>query len=162
MLVKNSGRRLQSLAVAACVALAAAHTATAQTAISIGNTQALAFGKFAAGGGGSVTITTDGARSAAGGVLLLSASGGTAARFSVSGDPNLTYAIGLPADGTATLSNDTGQSMSLSGFSSTPGLTGQLDAGGNQTVSVGATLNVNSSQPASAYSGSFAVSVDYN
>lgn len=130
--------------------------------ISIVNTDALAFGKFAAGSGGTVLVSTSGARSASGGVVLLSSSAGAAARFQVSGDPNLTYAITLPADGEVALANGSGQSMALSNFASSPAGTGQLDASGKQMLSVGARLQVGANQPRGDYSGSFVVYVDYN
>jgi hypothetical protein len=130
--------------------------------IAITNTESLAFGKFAAGAGGSVVVATAGTRSATGGVVLLSSGPGAAARFDVSGDASLTYAITLPADGTISLSNGSGQSMSLTDFTSTPASPGLLDSLGRQTISVGARLNVGASQPSGNYSGNFIVYVDYN
>jgi len=130
--------------------------------ITISNTEPLAFGKFAAGTGGSVLVSTSGARSATGGVVLLSSDPGASARFEVAGDANLTYAITLPANGSASLSNGGGQSMSLTDFASSPASTGLLSALGRQTVSVGARLNVGPNQQSGSYSGSFIVYVDYN
>jgi hypothetical protein len=49
----------------------------------------------------------------------------------------------------------------LSNFSSSPSV-GQLSAGGTQTLAVGATLTVGSSQATGSYSGSFDVTVNYN
>lgn len=145
------------------IALALVLSCIAQgAAISLNNTQALAFGAFVAGNGGSVVIAPSGARSAGGGVVLVSSNAGAAAQFSVSGDPNFTYAITLPADGTVALSDGAGHSMNASNFTSSPSLTGQLSGAGNQQLSVGATLNVGNNQPTGAYSGSFIVTVDYN
>lgn len=159
-------RRVAVLSILACGALAGQHASavhqTPVTAISISNTQALAFGKFAAGSGGSVTIAPSGARSAMGGVALLSSSGGSAAQFTVSGDANFTYSISLPANGTVFLTNGGGQTMSLNNFSSSPGTVGQLSVMGNQTLSVGAALNVGNNQATGAYSGSFDVIVNYD
>lgn len=129
--------------------------------ITIVNTQALAFGSFAAGSGGSVTVSAAGVRSAGGGVVLLSAGAGSGASFSVTGDPNLTYAITLPANGVAALSSGA-NSMALTAFTSSPASTGVLSAGGSQTLSVGATLGVGGNQAAGNYSGSFNVIVNYN
>ncbi len=159
-LVKRPWRRFWALAVAVCAVLAA-HTAGALNPIAISNTQALAFGKFAAGSGGSVTISPNGARSASGGVALVSSGGGAAAQFSVSGDANLTYAITLPANGTVALANGT-QTMAVNNFSSSPSGTGQLGSTGSQTLTVGATLGVGANQVTGSYSGSFDVFVDYN
>lgn len=150
----------------ACAALAGQDAAavhqTPITTISISNTQALAFGKFAAGSGGSVTVSPSGARSATGGAVLLSSSSGSAAQFTVSGDANFTYSISLPANGTVSLTNGGGQAISLNNFSSTPDAAGQLSAVGSQTLSIGATLNVGNNQAAGAYSGSFDVMVSYD
>lgn len=148
--------RWPALLLSVCVPLVAA------APITISNTEPLAFGKFAAGTGGSVLVGTTGARSATGGVVLLSSGSGAAARFTVSGDADLTYAITLPANGTASLSNGSGQSMSLSDFTSNPASAGLLGALGQQPLSVGARLNVGAGQPSGSYSGSFIVYVDYN
>lgn len=145
------------------VALALIASCIAQgAAISLSNTQALAFGAFVAGTGGSVVIAPSGARSASGGVVLVSSNTGAAAQFSVSGDPNLTYSITLPVNGSVTLSDGAGNSMSLSNFTSSPSGMGQLSGAGTQQLSVGATLTVGNNQPTGAYSGSFAVTVNYN
>lgn len=130
--------------------------------ISLMNTQALAFGGFVAGSGGSIVIAPSGARSASGGVVLVASRPGAAARFSVSGDPNLTYAISLPLNGTVTLGDGAGNSMNVNNFTSSPNGTGQLSGAGSQQLAVGATLAVGNNQPTGAYSGSFIVSVDYN
>ena len=65
--------------------------------ITITTNQSMAFGRFAAGAGGSITVSTAGARSASG-VVLISSSSGQAARFTIGGDANATYAITLPVD----------------------------------------------------------------
>lgn len=53
--------------------------------------------------------------------------------------------------------------MWLTNFTSQPsGAGGQLDGGGVQVLSVGATLEVGSSQTSGDYSGSFSVIVNYN
>lgn len=133
-------------------------------AITIVNTQALAFGSFSAGSGGGVTVSPGGMRSAGGGVVLLSSGAGTAAQFSVTGDPSVTYSITLPANGGVSLTSGA-NSMALNNFTSTPSAstpsTGLLSAGGSQTLSVGATLSVGSNQASGSYSGSFDVTVNY-
>lgn len=145
-------------------ASAVAPSSWAVLPIGIVNTQALAFGSFAAGSGGSVTVSPAGVRSAGGGVVLLSAGAGAAAQFSVTGDPNLTYSITLPANGVVSLTSG-GNSMAINNFTSNPvatsASTGLLSAGGSQTLSVGATLSVGSNQPSGNYSGSFDVIVNY-
>jgi hypothetical protein len=129
--------------------------------IGVMNTQALSFGKFSAGTGGTITLNPSGTRNASGGVALLASDSGAPAQFIVSGDPSMTFAISLPADGTVALTSGT-HNMSITAFLSSPSGIGQLSAGGTQTISVGATLNVGGNQSVGNYSGSFDVMVDYN
>lgn len=95
--------------------------------------------------------------------MLVSAGGGSAAQFTVSGDPSASYSISLPTNGTVALVNGGGQGMAVNGFSSSPNAAGQLSpVGGTQTIAVGATPSVGANQPPGSYSASFNVSVDYN
>lgn len=142
-----------------CAATAASVSWAADIAIS--NTQALAFGKFVAGSGGAVIVSAAGVRSASGGVVLVPSGAGAVARFVVSGNPNVTYAITLPADGVVSLASGA-NTMTLNTFTSSPGGTGTLSGAGTQTLSVGATLAVGSNQAVGSYSGSFDVTVIYN
>ncbi len=83
------------------------------------------------------------------------------ATFTVGGEPNATYAISLPDDGTVTLTG-AGDPMAVTGFTSNPDRTGTLSGGGLETLYVGATLNVGASQAAGEYTGTFDVTVTYN
>ena len=83
----------------------------------------------------------------------------TAAVFEVSGNGNAIYIITLPASATVTSGAN---SMTVDKFKSNPLGTGTLDATGNDSFTVGATLNVGASQVAGTYTGTFSVSVDYN
>lgn len=141
----------------ACVA-AATSVSWAQTVTA---TQALAFGSFAAGTGGTVSISAVGMRSHVGSVILLSSGSGSAGLFSVSGTPNATYAISLPANGVVSLASSA-NSMAVNNFTSSPNLSGALSVGGTQMLSVGATLGVGNSQASGSYIGSFDVTVNYN
>lgn len=152
---------IRLLRVLAWASLATASSAWAAE-ISVGNTEPLSFGKFAAGSGGSVLITASGARSTTGGVALLSSGPGAPARFELTGDPNTAYSVTLPANGAVSLTSSGGQSMSLSDFSVSPGATGQFSALGRGSLTVGARLNVNPQQPSGNYSGDFVLYVDYN
>jgi hypothetical protein len=134
-------------------------TAKVVTPITVSNTAALAFGSFSAGSGGTILIGTDGARSKTAGVVLLNSSTGAAAAFAVNGENNTTYTISLPT--TVSVSDGT-NTMSLGSFVSNPSGTGTLSGSGAQTINVGATLTVASSQAAGNYTGSFNVSVEYN
>lgn len=155
---------MKNLRAGILLAMACAATAASVSwgaVIAISNTGALAFGKFVAGSGGSVTVSANGVRSTSGGVMLVPSGAGAAAQFAVSGDPNLTYSISLPADGLGALASGA-NSMAVNTFTSSPSLTGTLSAGGTDTVSVGATLSVGSNQAIGNYSGSFNVTVNYN
>lgn len=147
----------------ACVLGCALIAAPASWALVIGisNTQELSFGRFVAASGGSVVLSPGGARSATGAVELIASGPGTPAQYVVSGDPNLTYAISLPADGTVALTSGA-NTMPVNSFTSSPGLTGTLGGGGTQALAVGATLSVGSAQAGGTYSGSFDVTVIYN
>lgn len=143
--------------VASCVVYAQG----AENALSLLNTRGIAFGAFAAGTGGGVVISPAGSRSATGGVVLIAISEGEAAQFTISGDPDFTYSISLPSDGTVALDDGAGHSMEITGFTSHPALTGQLSGGGSQALAIGATLNVGAHQPAGNYAGDFPVTVNY-
>ena len=150
---------------AACFAsawLLATGTAGAASNISWSSSQALGFGKFAAGSGGSVTITPAGSRSATGTVVLLSSGPGSAASFSLTGTPNfLAFSITLPANGTVALTRAGGGTMALTQFTSTPSGTGALNASGQQTINVGATLTVGSGAAQGRYTGTFEIFLNY-
>lgn len=149
------------LFILACTLVPTAYSRAAD--ISISNTQALAFGKFVAGSGGSVIINASGARSATGGVFLVASGGGAVAQFSITGDPNATYAVTLPADDVVTLTiAGGGSTMAVNSFVSNPASTGTLDGGGAQTLKVGATLTVGADQAVGNYSVTFDVIVVYN
>jgi hypothetical protein len=150
---------------AACVAafcLIALEAVSAANSITWNPTQALGFGKFAAGSGGSVTISPTGARSSTGGVALLSSGPGSAAQFSLTGTPSLAYSITLPTNGTVALSRAQGGSMAVTQFTSTPSATGQLNASGLQVIYIGATLNVSAGAVPGSYTGTFELMLDYN
>lgn len=144
------------LATALAACLLGAPAAQAQT---ITNTGDLSFGSFVAGTGGAVVMGFNDARSGTGGVMLLPQGGGTAARFNVTGDFGKTYVITLPA--TAALSDGNNHSMAINEFSSSLGVTGTLSLGGTQSLSVGATLTVSAAQQPGSYTGSFAVTINY-
>ena len=153
---------LRRILAGAALASMVAPTSWAQVSVAIDNVQSLSFGRFAAGSGGSVTVSTNGNRNAGGGVALIRSSQGTAAQFTVSGDPNATYTIQLPDNDFVSLTGP-GIGMFINNFLSTPsGVGGQLGADGSQPLSVGGTLNVGSGQAPGSYSGTFSVTVSYN
>ena len=123
----------------------------------------LNFGNVVAGTGeGTVTVSpTTGDRSSTGDVILPTATSGTvnAAEFTVTGLADATYAITLPTS--IDISETGGETMTVTDFTSDPDGTGTL-AGGTQTLSVGARLNVGAGQVAGDYTGEFSVTVAYN
>jgi hypothetical protein len=119
----------------------------------------LTFGRIAAGSApGTVTISPLGSRTSSGGVTLASSSFG-AARFTVSGNPNLSFAILLPA--TQALTGG-GEPLVVDTFQSFPSETGILDGSGNRILELGATIHIPANQARGTYSGSFEVTVTYN
>lgn len=156
------GRLLRAVAVGFVIAGCLRAPLAQVVPLTIIDAAPLAFGRFAAGAGGSVTISPGGVRTASGGVVLLSAGNGSPAQFTVSGDPGAVVSISLPADGAVVLTSDSGHTMPVRAFSSTPSGAAQLSAGGSRTVSVGATLGVAPGQRVGSYSGHFQLILNYN
>lgn len=113
----------------------------------------------------TVTVTAAAAptRTAANdGTILLAGTTITAAKFDMTGDPNRTFAVTLPADGTVTISNGA-TTMPVNGFSaSCTGAGCALDGAGTFTLYVGGSLGVSASQATGAYTGTFDVTAAYN
>ena len=132
------------------------------TAITIAKDTDLNFGEVVAGSTpGTVIMPPAGPpRTPTGGTTLGSGSGASSAQFTVSGDPNATYAITLP--GPTTLSDGGSNTLTVNTFTSTPSGTGALSGGGTEILKVGATLQVPATQPSGTYTGSFMVTVTYN
>ncbi len=108
------------------------------------------------GTAGTVTVTPTGARSSVNVDLL----GGlpAAAAFDVTGGPGQVYFITLPSSTTLTSGGNT---MTVDTFTHDAGATPTL-AGGSDTFNVGATMHVGATQVEGTYSGTFAVTVNYN
>lgn len=109
---------------------------------------------------GSVTIDIDGSRTTTGGATVNSNTSATPARYEVTGDPNALYIITLPDS--VVITSSAGDSMVVDTFISSPSTNGQLDSGGRQNLTVGATMRVGSFQPFGAYTGVMATTVEYN
>jgi adhesin HecA-like repeat protein len=128
--------------------------------IGITNVLPLSFGRFVAGNG-TLTISPLGARIATGGVVALQTDPGQAAQFLVTGDPDTTYSISVPADGTVSLTHNSA-SLPVNVFTTSPAFTGSLSATGSQVLRVGARLDVTAGLVHGAYVGSFPIIVEYN
>lgn len=147
-----------SSGAAQAASVTASASATIATPIAISQTAGMDFGSVSASAtAGTAVLSTTGVLTPTGGVSAL---GGTptAAAFSVSGQSGSTFAISLPTS--ATLSNGA-SSMTLNAFAHNAGVTPAL-TGGTKTFNVGATLNIGANQAAGAYSGTYAVTVNYN
>ena len=153
-----------SISTFAQVSATASASATIVTPIAINKTVDMNFGNVAVStAAGTVIMTPTGSRSMTGGVTLPATTGTvTAASFTVSGAANYTYSITLPS--TATTISYLTNNMTVNAFTSSPTPTGVLSAGGTQTLTVGATLNVGASQVAGNYTSTtpFTVTVNYN
>jgi hypothetical protein len=134
-------------------------SATIVQAITISSTEDLSFGTIApsAAGGNVVVDSADTRTTCAGGNFCSGTV--TSAAFEVSGEANYNYSITLPATN-ATLSSS-GNTMTVSSFTSSASATPALGATGTDTFKVGATLAVGGGQAAGTYTGTFDVSVDY-
>jgi hypothetical protein len=151
-----------SLASRAALAATGTITASLVPAVSIAKTTDMNFGMAAAGATtGTVVLPASASpvRSFTGGAEIGSPLGTASAAFSVSGAANATYAITLPSNATLSFSTN---NMTVNAFTSAPAGSGNVGAGGVQTVYVGGTLNVGVNQVQGAYAGTFNVTVAYN
>ena len=143
----------------------ASASATIVTPISIVKNVDMNFGNVAVSAtiAGTAILAPAGTRTTGGaGGVTLPATAGTvaAASFTVSGQASYTYAITLPSS--CSLSDGASHTMTVNSFTSTPSSTGTLSAGGTQTLTVGATLNVAAAQAANTYTNSTGVPVTVN
>ena len=137
--------------------------ATIVVPIAIQRTMDLEFGSIAPGfSDGTVSVSTDDVRDKAGDLNLLTVGNTpTAAAFIVMGSPEATYTVTLPKE--IGVVNEAGtEKMAVNEFNSNPDGAGVLDAKGQQSLKVGATLHVAASQAAGRYTGAFEVTVEYN
>ena len=111
----------------------------------------------------TVVLATDGSVTVGTGAvtLLAQAPTSTAAAYDVTGDNSATYAITI--DASTTITNGTElEDMTVDNFVSSVGATSTLDGSGDDSFTVGATLNLIDAQPAGTYAGTFDVTVAYN
>ena len=146
---------------------AATSNATVIAPIAIEQTASLEFGKIVKATAGTVAIATNGDRTDSDVQLTPGTQVGTvrAASFAVTGEGTMTYAISLPADDAVVLATGDGvgdtKKMELVDFVSNPSGTGELTAGA-QTLLVGATMTLDGSEIAGAYTATYSVTVAYN
>ena len=154
-----------SFATSASAAASATATATAEILQSLTLTadSALNFGQIAANTGGTVLVKGDGTVSQTGSVVWTGTR--APAGFTVTGTKGVSVLVTLPTAastlylGGVTTSLD---KMTLDQFNDDPTGGFQLDAvTGKAKFNVGGRLTVASAQAAGTYSGTFAVSVEY-
>ncbi len=130
-------------------------------AITLTNRSGLVFGDVSASNApGTVVLSPSGSREATGGVNINSSVASGAAVFDVEGLSNSTYSITLPE--TVILNESGGDNMIVDNFASLPVATGLTDAGGQQSLFIGATLNVGGNQTFGSYTGIMSVTIGYN
>ena len=154
-----------SVMASAQVTATATASSTIVTPIGITKTVDMNFGNVAINSttAGTVVLAPAGTRTSTGGVTLPATAGTVAAaEFNVTGANNYTFSITLPSTSHEIKSGS--NTMSVTGFTSTPTPTGTLSATGSATVKVGATLNVSAGQAAGTYTSvtPFEVTVNYN
>ncbi len=137
--------------------------ATVRKAIKITKTSDLAFGAIRAPDSGNSVVTinaTSGARTLTSGTAVLLGGITTGrAQYSISGQASTSISISVPAS--LTLSRAGGGSLT-STLTATASGTKTLSAAGTFSLGVGGALTVPSGTAGGNYSGTFAVTVDYN
>lgn len=150
-----------SFATSAQAATTASATATAEvlSSLQVTSTADLQFGQIAANTGGTVVVNADGSTSAGG--SLVSTGTRSPAAFSVLGSPNSMVIVTLPAAPVNLVRGGGTETMSLGAFNTNPNGAFPLSGTGTGSFNVGGTLTVGSGQVPGTYSGTFAVSVEY-
>ncbi len=157
--------RISIVAVGLGLALctSAAHATCTIGTNDIKASRALSFGAIVSGPSGKVTVTPGGTRTAADGAVILNSlqfASATSAEFKVCSATNTTVTIDLPTS--ATLTRSGGGSMTVDTFTRLPSSSSMnVFTGSQETLTVGATLNVGTSQAAGSYTGNFSVTVTY-
>ncbi|WP_313669388.1 DUF4402 domain-containing protein [Sandarakinorhabdus sp.] len=162
-------KNLMFAGATALIALAGAGAAAAATAdtgagakiiapLEISHTADLYFGTIAPSTtvGDKVAVAADGSRNC-GPALTCLTSDHTAAAFAVTGEADAFYTISLPSE--IKIVNAKGTAMRVADFSGSKGK-GQL-LNGEDSFTVGGTLEVAARQEAGQYKGSFTVAVEY-
>ncbi len=131
--------------------------------VTIAKTADLQFGRVITNTAANrVTISqTTGARTASLGVTTLAPGAPfSRATFTIAGAPGLTTTITLPATVTLTRSGG-GATMTVTTFRRTPTGNPVIPATGSYTLNIGARLNVAANQAVGNYTGSFAITTNY-
>ena len=108
---------------------------------------------------GTVTVSSGGGVTASDAFVITP---GSAAVWNVNGLAGEAYSITLPTSVTLLFGGTSNPNMVVNGFEHNAGATPVLDAAGNDSFNVGATLNVNADQAPGTYSRTYVVAVAYN
>lgn len=146
-------------------------TAEVLDALILNNDTALDFGTMVVTGAGTVTIESDGSVDCTAADIVCSGTTSVAG-FSVEGTANKSVTINLPTSGVElrhpdhTLATAAEHTIELNGFTSSEnGANGPevaLNGTGDATFDVGGTINLDGSEAAGVFSGTFTVSVEYS
>ena len=135
-------------------------TATVIAPIGITAGTTLAFGDIISGAAGSVALdTADGVTD----TNVVSSGTQTSGTFDITGETGKLYTIAFGAASITLTGLVPANTMTVNGFVHDSGVNGDrtIDAGGVDTLSVGATVNLILNQAPDTYSGSYDVTVDY-
>jgi hypothetical protein len=127
---------------------------------------ALNFGRFSPeSSGGEIKLSPDGVRTTLGSVSL---SGGlyNPASFNLSGQPDFTVVVNLPAAPVVLTNTANGKTMTVINWESIPSASSsiKISSSGVLTLNVGATLRVGNmvDNPVGMYSGTYVITFSYN
>ncbi len=145
-------------AVASAASVTANALANVITPLAIAESNGMDFGDVSVGtAGGTIVLDTTGGRSVTGDAEAVTGGTQAAGVYNVTGSGTKAYSISFPAN--ATISS-AGNNMTVDNFTHDAGVTPAL-SGGADTFNVGARLNINPSQPAGAYTGTYTLTVNY-
>lgn len=145
-------------AAASAASTTANASANVITPIGISEGNGMDFGDVSVGtAGGTVVLDTTGGRSVTGDAEAVTGGTQAAGVYNVTGLGTKTYSISFPG---SVIISAAGNNMTVNTFTHDAGATPAL-TGGTDSFNVGATLNINPSQPPGAYSGTYPLTVNY-
>ncbi|PKO96975.1 MAG: hypothetical protein CVU12_02595 [Bacteroidetes bacterium HGW-Bacteroidetes-7] len=157
---------LLALSVYGQVSVTAHASAEVIQALAATEGSALNFGRFSPEStGGEIRLTPDGVRSSTGSVSL---SGGlyNPASFNLSGQPDFSIVVNLPAAPVLLTNITNGKTMTVINWESIPSVSSsiKIPSSGVLTLNVGATLRVGNmvDNPVGMYSGTYVITFSYN
>ena len=145
-------------ASAAAASTTANASANVITPLAISEVNGMDFGDVSVGAaGGTVVLDATGGRTVTGDAEAVTGGTQAAGVYNVTGMGTKAYSISDPG---SVIISSAGNNMTVNTFTHDAGPTPAL-TGGADTFNVGATLNINPSQPPGAYSGTYTLTVNY-